>query len=297
MEHIQLQLHEIELLQCMYPSKDEFKIQDVTVLADMYQYVNGEIDTPPGNLAFTVQFVLERECGGNLVFHVDAFFPLDYPKCHPVLSVKCGQLLRDQNKELNRDLREYVCTLENGEICMINVLQWFQDYGLKYTQKTEYTNMDETTAKEKINAAKYIFSRYLIHSHHIYGKDKRRNILEWAGELSLSGFCLPGKPGCICVEGQRADCEEFWSRTRLLNWRKITLRHQEEFQVEGEAEIEKLRCFSKFEEINFDPHTCHGGRENIMNKGTFYQFLVAHTCQHIFSYFFNIEGQISKQQI
>ena len=30
---------------------------------------------------------------------------------------------------------------------------------------------------------------------------KRKNILDLASEFCLTGFCQPGKPGIICVEG------------------------------------------------------------------------------------------------
>ena len=45
-----------------------------------------------------------------------------------------------------------------------------------------------------------MFCRYWIYSHHIYSKIKRKNILDMSKEYDLSGFCLPGKPGIICVE-------------------------------------------------------------------------------------------------
>lgn len=49
--------------------------------------------------------------------------------------------------------------------------------------------------------------------HHIYNKNKRRDILQWAKELCLSGFSVPGKPGIVCVEGTK---EVGTSRCSLL---------------------------------------------------------------------------------
>jgi hypothetical protein len=34
----------------------------------------------------------------------------------------------------------------------------------------------------------------------------RREILAIANEFGITGFCLPGKPGIICVEGLPRDC-------------------------------------------------------------------------------------------
>jgi hypothetical protein len=51
-----------------------------------------------------------------------------------------------------------------------------------------------------------------IHSHHIYSKSKMKNIEDWAKELNLTGFFLPGKPGLMCVEGLETNCNIWWQR-------------------------------------------------------------------------------------
>jgi hypothetical protein len=56
------------------------------------------------------------------------------------------------------------------------------------------------------------FARYWIYSHHIYSKIKRREILDLANEFSITGFCLPGRPGIICAEGLAGDCNEWWQK-------------------------------------------------------------------------------------
>ena len=64
----------------------------------------------------------------------------------------------------------------------------------------------------KTSSEQCVFSRFWIYSHHIYNKDKRKSILEWAKELDLTGFSMPGKPGVICIEGPQNNCEEYWQR-------------------------------------------------------------------------------------
>ena len=60
--------------------------------------------------------------------------------------------------------------------------------------------------------------------HHIYSTEKRKYIVEWARELQLSGFSLPGKPGLICVEGAKADVQEYLARVKRLPWQRMQSR-------------------------------------------------------------------------
>lgn len=72
----------------------------------------------------------------------------------------------------------------------------------------------KSTSSESVEAQikECIFSRFWIYSHHIYNKEKRKCILEWAKELGLTGFSMPGKPGVVCIEGPQDSCEDYWQR-------------------------------------------------------------------------------------
>ena len=105
-----------------------------------------------------------------------------------------------------------------------------------------------------------------LYMHHIYNKTKRKNILDWAVENKLTGFSLPGKPGVVCIEGDERDTEEYFSRLRRLNWKKITCRHRENQINEPQ--------FHDFQEL-----------------GEFFQFLVKHDLGGMFKILFGIEGK------
>jgi hypothetical protein len=49
--------------------------------------------------------------------------------------------------------------------------------------------------------------------------------------MKLTGFSLPGKPGIICVEGYSEDIDDYWSRLRALNWKKICVRERENIEI------------------------------------------------------------------
>jgi hypothetical protein len=79
----------------------------------------------------------------------------------------------------------------------MEVVGWLQEESAEVTVPQ---TPGDITRKEAEPASGDGFSRYWIHSHHIYSKAKRRDLLALAQQYRLTGFCLPGKPGIICVE-------------------------------------------------------------------------------------------------
>ena len=77
-------------------------------------------------------------------------------------------------------------------------------------QESSSSQPTDTTVKTDQSCCR--FTRMWIYSHHIYNKVKRRNIVEWAKELGMTGFCMPGKPGIVCVEGLQENCDNYWQR-------------------------------------------------------------------------------------
>lgn len=111
------------------------------------------------------------------------------------------------------DLRSYLRDSCAGEACVLSAVDWLRDHARGYL---EHGGDDGAGGAAETPSAE-TFTRLWIYSHHIYNKSKRKNILEWAKELQLSGFSMPGKPGVVCVEGRQAACEEFWARCVFLS--------------------------------------------------------------------------------
>uniref|UniRef100_T1H496 Small nuclear ribonucleoprotein Prp3 C-terminal domain-containing protein n=1 Tax=Megaselia scalaris TaxID=36166 RepID=T1H496_MEGSC len=100
-------------------------------------------------------------------------------------------------------------------------MSWLQDNledYIKQDQCSEITSKDEELVD---------FERLWIYSHHIKSKTKRKNIIQNANELDLSGFMRPGKPGVICVEGLKSNTTEFYKIIKSWTWQKITIRSNE----------------------------------------------------------------------
>ncbi|XP_038658301.1 RWD domain-containing protein 2B [Scyliorhinus canicula] len=282
------QISELELLFSMFPN--ELLVDDQLAFADLGEYAQGKILNPPtSRLQFTVHLQLDVR---NEVCVLSCAFPPNYPEVVPEISTRSDSIYRTQQAQLNMDLHEYLQENCCGEICVLNAIEWIKDHAAAYMSK-------ETIPIEKRQPANrtkdVICTRLWIYSHHIYNKEKRKNILEWAKELSLTGFSMPGKPGVVCVEGPQSACEEYWTRAKRLTWKRILIRHREDVMLDitnigVDAAIQMFRKFTDFEEKIFD---VRGTKGNHMDLGQLYQFLNERECGDIFQLYFGVEGKTS----
>ena len=115
-------------------------------------------------------------------------------------------------------------------------------------------------------------------------KTKRKNILDLAKENGLTGFCMPGKPGIVCLEGILDVCNDVWSIIKQWNWKKINVKFQED--PSPNQEKKDFFKFEKFEEIGFVKGDT---RDYHMDMGEFFKYLKEHKCEYMFKELFGIE--------
>lgn len=163
----------------------------------------------------------------------------------------------------------------------MDFLSWVQDNQNLFRVSNDTTSKTENEQ----SITKTNFSRLWIYSHHIYNIEKRRNIINWAHQLHLNGFSMPGKPGIICVEGQDSDVNEYWIRLRNLTWKKLQIKEKESL---GDASNNNLR-FNQFEELAFfhDNHTKQ-------DLGQLHQYLHDRQLERMFNLYFGFEGTDKK---
>ena len=194
------------------------------------------------------------------------------------------------HKKLNENLANFIADTDRGELCMYSVIEWIQEnldknkYVCNSSNEVHVLPGDTTTQQDDS-----IFTRLWVYSHHIYNKFKRRDIIDWAEELKLTGFSLPGRPGVVCVEGYSRPVDEYWHRLKKLNWKKIAIKEKDDFDI-GTEDISKYRKFSNFEEKEFDVR-CGRGRECHMDLGKFYTFLEERGFGNIFQIYFGVDGK------
>lgn len=276
-ENLTMQLSEIEMLQSIFCNPGEIRIEEATVLDEMQRFVDGNSATEaPPYVDLTVNVRADSD-----KFELCANLSHEYPTTRPDLFVRNPSLDRRQHRELNRDLTEYVRGLEQ-EPCLYSAICWLQENGSKYKSGPSESGPSESapeTTEQSSESDQMV--RLWIYSHHIYSKYKRREILNLAHGLQLTGFCLPGKPGIICVEGSSTDCGEWWSSIKAINWKRIFCKITEDCAEDG-------RKFADFREIAFQ---INGSRSNHMDMGELNRFLKAHQCQYVFKDLFGVEGR------
>lgn len=297
LESLRLQLSEVEMLESMFPNEEEFRLEDPGVLVDVQEFISRKSKVLPSRLSFFLKVESAEGKPDNpdnnesmkdtvIVFDIYCSLPHDYPNEKPELYVRSPLSIdREGQKKLNQDLEDFLLTLESGELCIVPAIQWLQENALKYADlcSSKCNNAVENSNTVEEHGK---FVRMWMYMHHIYSKTKRKIILDWSSDYNLTGFSLPGKPGVVCIEGDETNVEEYYSRLRRLNWKKITCRHR---QVgESNLSIDAQRVFKGFEELAFD---VHGTRESHMDMGQFFQYLQKHQLSEVFHILFGVEGK------
>ncbi|KAJ2950652.1 hypothetical protein O0L34_g8909 [Tuta absoluta] len=269
------QASEFELLKSMYPKNDEIVLTDNKILNDIQSFIQQKSEYIPNHLDFTVNLYIN-----TIKLEICIELPSLYPTEEPDIYVRCNHLNRQQETLLNRELSNYIKSNYLGEVCLYTAISWVQDNAEIFindsSQLVSVQNDEEASIEDK-------FVRMWIYSHHIYNKKKREEIVKLAKELHLTGFCLPGKPGIICIEGPSRDCQEWWKHIKSMNWQKIVLKSTEKFE---EAEKTQNQKFSKFEEIRFHKPSQNDKHQDM---GAFSKFMDQLGLSQAFNDFFGLD--------
>ncbi|XP_077278381.1 RWD domain-containing protein 2A [Temnothorax americanus] len=281
-ETLTAQVSELQALQSVYPS--ELTVADYGVLADINEYIECPDRDPPRWLEYAIAVPLN---GGSIELLVN--LPTNYPKEQPEVYARGSCLDRTQQALLNKELSILVKAQEAGEPCIYTLISWLQDNADAYleasvrNQTVKHSDARKSGTEDRVPA---VFSRYWIYSHHIYGKSKRQDVASLAKENSITGFCLAGKPGIICMEGSLQDCDYCWQRIRSMNWHRILIKLLE--KEEDCNDVDRMRKFTDFQEISFPTTERHN------DMGQLLKYLTDRDCQHAFKELFGIEGKFSK---
>ena len=304
--NIEQQLWEVEMVEAMFPGKEELQMDDECTINDVRKWMLAttnsiNIEYLPPRISYKLCLTfddLKEDCGKEGI-DVNVLYPHQYPFEEPpeiyVKSRKCS-LNRTRQLEVNEALSNYL--KENvilGEVCLISVISWLQENCPKYIiLSKEGERLKQAVGVTIVKSTKsksMAFVRLWIYSHHIYSKIKRRDILDLSSEFQLSGFCMPGKPGIICMEGSENNCTEAWSVIKSWNWKKINVKHQETQELDEDTSdveyIDAFRRFKGFEEICFIKNG--DTRDYHMDMGEFSKYLEQNRCLYMFKELFGLD--------
>lgn len=205
--NLKIQLSEIDVLRAMYYQAKEFVI-DESVLQKVNDYVVDDSHDIPPTIDFSINLTIN-----DMLIETLVILPKSYPNVPPKVHAHGNQLKRNEQEALNRDLDAYLQSLDRGTICIYEGISWLTENIDKYCQKDGKNLTEELPSG---NPLPCVFTRYWIYSHHIYSKDKRRELLVLSKTCNVTGFCLSGKPGIICAEGLETDCSEWWQKVSRI---------------------------------------------------------------------------------
>ncbi|XP_010130791.1 PREDICTED: RWD domain-containing protein 2A isoform X1 [Buceros rhinoceros silvestris] len=285
-ECLELQLLEVETLLTMFPKKGEINL-DEDAVPSVQRYLRNADGALPPQLEFSMAVWCNKR-KAEVKVELQVRLPHMYPHVAPQLYARSNALRRQQQLQLNTGLASHIGSLDSGEPCIYDAVQWVKDNSLPYLENSKISS--ESASKEVI--VKEMLHRMWIYSHHIYRQELRKKIFDCAKKLNLTGFCLTGKPGVICVEGLQENCEEFWRIIRYPNWKHISCKHVENIETEGS--VDNIRLFHAFEDLQFQAHGDYGLRNDYhMDLGQFLDFLKQHRSEHIFQILFGVKGKLS----
>lgn len=295
--NLEQQLDELDTLESIYSEPGEFIIEDWSAYTALKRYVKEAHNDHPNNVECTIHLTIENNTApsttttGTLInenefdIEINCRLSCCYPSSQlPQVHIHSDGLTRIGQDDFNKDLQVYMSTeLVLGDACLLSVIDWAREKAPNYYtvppppfQQTE----------KRVDSESNDFCRMWLYMHHIYSKTKRRNILSLASDLKLTGFCLPGKPGVVCIEGDSSQTKEFYDALRRWNWKSITCRKRE--TVKNAGSIEQERKIVSFQELFFDTH---GQRSNHMDLGQFREYLRERELEYMFTELFNVSNQ------
>ncbi|XP_041973551.1 RWD domain-containing protein 2B [Aricia agestis] len=259
-ECLSQQLCEIELLKSMYPNNDDIVFTDRKIIDVITNFLNSE--SKKEFVPDHIDFILKLSVNENKL-EMCVNLPSFYPNEDPEIYLRCNQLNRQQETSLNENLSKFIkAEKQEGEVCIYTAISWVQEHLDEFISITLHEPRDQHQHEQE----DIKFCRYWIYSHHIYNKRKREVIVNVAKDYKLTGFCLPGKPGIIYIEGDENDCHEWWKVIKSMNWKKIVLRKNNIFE---QSERKKQQKFTSFQEISFA--SCKQSKHS--NMGEFCKYM------------------------
>lgn len=204
-------------------------------------------------------------------------YPLSTP---PDIFVRSLTIKLDRN--FSEELSNYVKSSFDNDSAILNIIEWIKDNVNRFI---DGSSEKISSKKENENSGKQIYERVFFYSHHIFSSEKRKCINQWAEQLNLTGFYMPGKPGIICVEGDRGNVQSYCAKLRSVPWQKLQIKDNQSFEYDP-IEWQSARKFNNFEEKIFTSNN------QTFDMGILFAFLKEKNLEYVFNLYFGVEGKL-----
>lgn len=280
---IREQCDEVEMLQSIFCNAGEMKINDHSILTEMFDYLDEKSDKLNNRLDYAIEVPI---CGSETL-ELQFEFPHTYPSIEqPCITVRTS--LHAPNKlhienQIKRKIYEYIASdeVDRSTVYVYPIVVWIQENIDSIIATATKSSNIEKHAQDTSNVDSTVeMERLWIYSHHLKSTQKRQDILKLAKELDLTGFSKPGKPGIICVEGIKDNTQEFWKIIRQWAWQRITLRINET-KSKSRANCNQFRRFPQFRETLYGDGDCMVDSVAPINMSEFMKFLENHNCGYV----------------
>lgn len=290
---IREQCDEVEMLQSIFCNAGEIKIIDHSILADMFDYLDGKTDALIQNLDYTIRIPIASV---DETLELQMEFPHTYPSLEqPCITVRTTLQAPDKShieSQIKHRIYELIASdeIDRSTVYVYPIIVWLQDNiddivvsasKLAIGQKQKSNTNDATDVSIEME-------RLWIYSHHLKSTQKRQEIQKLAKELDLTGFSKPGKPGIICVEGVKENTQEFWKIIRQWAWQRITLRINES-KMKPTSKCNQFRRFNQFGETLYGEGDATAESVAPINMSEFMKFLENHNCGYVKKELFLLE--------
>ncbi|XP_055372408.1 RWD domain-containing protein 2A [Condylostylus longicornis] len=308
-ECLQKQLEEIDMLSSIFCNPGEIQIYDHSVISEFHEFINNESTTSYPKMQLDFSIYVQNEMKQKIEIHISL------PNLYPILEnavVTIRATFSNKSKEIavKNEIAKYINSndVDRNEPYIYQVITWIQDSLERFlsdeiiwdennsliisvdnrtsSSSTLYSSNDNskisnnnvsTTNTAHNNSIE--FERLWIVSHHIKSKTKRTEIVRNAKDLNLTGFSKPGKPGIICVEGNKENTQEYWKIIKSMNWHKIQIKISEVKKRNNQEDLDKCRRFNGFKEELVTEIEDEGFAP--MNMSLFMKFLESHKSGYI----------------
>ena len=211
----------------------ERQLEELTALDSMYCGTDERVSSqqlPSGALALTVTLALEQqECHTTL----HAVLPGAYPASPPQqLEISCPALAPAAIDGIRSKLLSLAkAAADDDREVLVELCLALQQEANEYLEQQQQQQRQQSQRLQQSgpqtpspDGARSAFGRRMLWFHHIKSLEKRKEIVAAARCRWLRGFCKPGFPGIIVIEGSEVGCDEFVDAIRGLRWQAMTVR-------------------------------------------------------------------------